>query len=242
LKRTAFTLIELLVVIAIIAVLAALLFPVFSRAKETAKKTSCLSNERQIGIAETLYIADFDGHYPQTRRTSDRPEVDDADGGWEEPDLGSIFVILYPYTGGGTLVSNNLSRQKLYACPADMDPYGSACAQWNPDAPPVTSYVANGYFVFGLSESGVPTPASTIYFAERRSDGTPPYCDDLYRPWFTPANPQAPEDEMDASSGAIAAKRHLDFSNYVFADGHVKGMAFAQTYAPPNINLHALKQ
>ncbi len=54
LKR-AFTLIELLVVIAIIAILAAILFPVFAQTKEAAKKTSCLSNEKEINLASTMY-------------------------------------------------------------------------------------------------------------------------------------------------------------------------------------------
>lgn len=54
LRRRGFTLIELLVVIAIIAILAAILFPVFARAKEAGKKTSCLSNGNQIGLAFCL--------------------------------------------------------------------------------------------------------------------------------------------------------------------------------------------
>jgi prepilin-type N-terminal cleavage/methylation domain-containing protein/prepilin-type processing-associated H-X9-DG protein len=57
----AFTLIELLVVIAIIAILAAILFPVFAQAKESAKKTACLSNEKQLGLAAQLYMADYEG-------------------------------------------------------------------------------------------------------------------------------------------------------------------------------------
>ncbi|MFN3963478.1 MAG: prepilin-type N-terminal cleavage/methylation domain-containing protein, partial [Fimbriimonadaceae bacterium] len=58
--RRGFTLIELLVVIAIIAILAAILFPVFARAKEAAKKTSDLSNIKQIGLALQIYAADWD--------------------------------------------------------------------------------------------------------------------------------------------------------------------------------------
>lgn len=62
-NRRAFTLIELLVVIAIIAVLAAILFPVFSQAKAAAKKTECLSNIRQIGLANLMYAGDSDETY-----------------------------------------------------------------------------------------------------------------------------------------------------------------------------------
>lgn len=60
-----FTLIELLVVIAIIAILAAILFPVFSSAREQARKTTCLSNLKQIGMGFHQYIADYDSRYPQ---------------------------------------------------------------------------------------------------------------------------------------------------------------------------------
>jgi prepilin-type N-terminal cleavage/methylation domain-containing protein/prepilin-type processing-associated H-X9-DG protein len=64
--RRAFTLIELLVVIAIIAILAAILFPVFSRAKEAAKQSTCLSNLKNIGLAFNIYGADADDMFPNT--------------------------------------------------------------------------------------------------------------------------------------------------------------------------------
>jgi len=62
--KKAFTLIELLVVIAIIAILAAILFPVFAQAKEAAKKTSCLSNEKQVSLGILMYQNDYDDYYP----------------------------------------------------------------------------------------------------------------------------------------------------------------------------------
>ena len=62
--RPAFTLIELLVVIAIIAILAAILFPVFARARESARRSTCLSNLKQIGTATLMYLQDYDDTYP----------------------------------------------------------------------------------------------------------------------------------------------------------------------------------
>jgi len=62
--RRGFTLIELLVVIAIIAILAAILFPVFARAREKARQSSCLSNVKQLDLAVQMYIQDYDEMLP----------------------------------------------------------------------------------------------------------------------------------------------------------------------------------
>lgn len=64
--RRGFTLIELLVVIAIIAILAAILFPVFAKAREKARQSSCLSNTKQIALSILQYAQDYDERFPQT--------------------------------------------------------------------------------------------------------------------------------------------------------------------------------
>lgn len=69
-RRTGFTLIELLVVIAIIAILAAILFPVFARAREKARQSSCLSNLKQIATATLMYCQDYDETMPRYYHTS----------------------------------------------------------------------------------------------------------------------------------------------------------------------------
>ena len=64
LSKSGFTLIELLVVIAIIAILAAILFPVFARARESARRTACISNVKQIGLGWMMYVQDYDETFP----------------------------------------------------------------------------------------------------------------------------------------------------------------------------------
>ena len=99
--KRAFTLIELLVVIAIIAILAAILFPVFSSAREKARQTSCLSNLRQIGMAFAQYVQDYDEQLPSRRDLKAS-----LPGGWKpwtgwptsDPRAGWAAQVMYPYT------------------------------------------------------------------------------------------------------------------------------------------------
>ena len=67
----AFTLIELLVVIAIIAILAGILFPVFAQARDKAREATCLSNNKQIGLAVSMYLQDNDSTYPAQHAAPD---------------------------------------------------------------------------------------------------------------------------------------------------------------------------
>ncbi len=235
----AFTLIELLVVIAIIAILAAILFPVFAQAKEGGGEGHRLpfSNTKEIGLGQTqIYVGDTDGVYPQSKMTDANPQIDDVAGAIENPDNGSIFAKILPYTGhGGSTDEDAMYQQRLYACPDDPNPFDLSCPDIiNIGGPHVISYLINAYFVWGLNESGVGVPASVIEYGERRSvtvNGAPPYCDDIYHPWFNSLNPNlgssqglanGVDNEMDTSTGAVANSRHNGGANYTFADGHSK--------------------
>jgi prepilin-type N-terminal cleavage/methylation domain-containing protein/prepilin-type processing-associated H-X9-DG protein len=106
LRENGFTLIELLVVIAIIAILAAILFPVFAQAREKARQTSCLSNQKQIGLGVMMYVQDYDETYPQAYYYKNNTATTNggAAGGYV-----TWTVMTQPY----------IKNEKLFVCPSD---------------------------------------------------------------------------------------------------------------------------
>jgi prepilin-type N-terminal cleavage/methylation domain-containing protein len=109
--KKAFTLIELLVVIAIIAILAAILFPVFAKAKEAAKKTADLNNSKQIGIGLNLYLPDFDDTFMPSNHRQGNGQMPEASWNW----------IVLPY----------MKNEQIFASPSDkIGGWAPTC--WNP--------------------------------------------------------------------------------------------------------------
>jgi prepilin-type N-terminal cleavage/methylation domain-containing protein len=143
--KRAFTLIELLVVIAIIAILAAILFPVFAQAREKARQASCISNNKQVGLALLQYVQDYDEQFPIGRNISTASTALVPGRGW----AGTI----YPYT----------KNAQVLRCPDDATLPGTFNG--------VSLYPVSLVYNINLPRTGAAiasmnAPASTVLLAE----------------------------------------------------------------------------
>jgi len=246
-KRSAFTLIELLVVIAIIAILAALLFPVFSQAKEAARKTQCLNNEKQIGLAMMQYLNDYDDTLP-FGWTVDNTYIQTSGSCWDRQ--------IQPYLGIGAIVSGSTSKKGLLVCPDDTSPLAGDAARRSYAVNAAIRYfgpsdgpwykvdglnlpnIADGYL--GSNMSRVEDGAGTIMVAESPNSGT---VGDVWS--ATVGGPTWPHNNtwfnvqdwwvlhLGKDETVNTGKKALHTGgagwNYVFCDGHAKYMRPEQT-------------
>ena len=223
-KRRAFTLIELLVVIAIIAILAAILFPVFARARENARKASCMSNMKQIGLGVMQYVQDYDEKFPMSR--CDKGSVyfgtfENKSMPWHlaiQPYVKSVQLFKCPSntsnawvnwgnTGGGDIIP----RSYVANGTGDYVQYGN---MWG-GAQPMNNFDAGG----GLNQARIQATAQVILVGERsgtNDNGDP----EFYRPDL---------------AQCFTMQNHLGMSNYLFCDGHVKALKPTATGTPLNM-------
>jgi prepilin-type N-terminal cleavage/methylation domain-containing protein/prepilin-type processing-associated H-X9-DG protein len=118
--RGAFTLIELLVVIAIIGILAAMLFPVFARARESARKTQCLANVKNIAIAIQMYLTDYDKFYPDDHGAEAQAYFETCPGGGKTAPQPTCNrkAQANPFLRQTVILDEYVKSRDVYRCPS----------------------------------------------------------------------------------------------------------------------------
>jgi prepilin-type N-terminal cleavage/methylation domain-containing protein len=152
-RLSGFTLIELLVVIAIIAILAAILFPVFARAREQARKTTCLSNLKQIGTAAMMYVQDYDETFPwlmQDGRNNDDNTGFSRNMTAGPPNLNGVRGLFMEY-----IFQPYIKNYPLFVCPT----VGGDPVRIGADGMVLNEYGSYGYAFGGIG--AVPSPRMT---------------------------------------------------------------------------------
>jgi len=196
--RRGFTLIELLVVIAIIAILAAILFPVFARAREKARQTSCLSNLKQIGLAHQMYAQDYDEMFLAGRYNAECMfgHYHDLGGNNSINDYYGWFNHIYPY----------INNTQVYRCPSQQ---WTTCTSGGEVARITNAYLFNYGGCRRRAMAEIDRPAETMITMDGQNS-------------FVISSTNYKSTAMSAMGNGL--DRHNGGANIAFCDGHAKWM------------------
>lgn len=222
-----FTLVELLVVIAKIGLLAAILFPVFGRARENARRTSCLSNLKQLGLTFSQYGQDYDEMFPPYTETNANQIT--PDGVFHTNVLWQH--VLWPY----------IKNVQIMNCPSDksvnyIGSYGGGLDYaFNYSIPSTTICTTNcGISMSGARFASVADTSGTMLLVDANN-----YI--IYmNGGFTTSGidvTESPGTACSTSNYATCIKaRHLETANMLFVDGHAKAMQWQKFMGGKSVN------
>ena len=194
-KKRGFTLIELLVVIAIIAILAAILFPAFAKARESARRISCVSNLKQIGSGIMQYTQEYDEKLPPSNDSNTLAGV-------------SWPVMIKPY----------VQDTNIYRCPSNTSAIAMVTTPVGNDTY-LNHYRANGgVLATDVAAAGGIRPMSRVTGAALGDITSPSQCILVSEYSGTNTDP-----DTETATDAVF-QGHLGTTNFLFADGHVKSM------------------
>ncbi|HEX2999987.1 MAG TPA: DUF1559 domain-containing protein [Armatimonadota bacterium] len=202
-QKKGFTLIELLVVIAIIAILAAILFPVFARARENARKTSCLNNCKQLGTAFMMYTQDYDERLPMGANSSSR---------WHRD--------IVPYTKNpGVMICPSKTNYALgYGYNTNLGGWGFARALAEIPAPADTALICDT----AQCNTSVTNNNDPVSWVDAQT-GVTDWQVVFPTNWDGSGSLYTTDDQWGNNSRRPVA-RHMETLNVIYCDGHAKAM------------------